>query len=771
MIEREAKTDAGPAEDRPRDLQPAGHRHAAADRRHACCYGTRRPAIDPDAITFDASSAQTPDTVQHVPATPGCRRRRSPTRAGRRSRRRCNPAPEPERRATRCAPTCPTARRASTCTTCSPTRTGNHAFAVTRRAAPGQRADAAADRRPALTVTAAAVPGVAALIGSPVAHSLSPAIHNAAFAAAGLDWSYVAFDVAPGRGRRGARRRCATLGIAGLSVTTPHKEDVAAAVDELAPAAAALRSVNTVVARRDGRLVGHSTDGDGFVASLAAARRRRRPARASPCSAPGRRRAASSTPSAGPAPPTSSSSTARRHGPRRRPRWRRRRASARRDDVAGAPTSSSTPRRSACGTDELPFDPALLRAGPGRRRPRVPPAGDGAAARRRAAGLHAPSTGSACSSTRPSLQQQLWTGRRPDPAVMRAAAEAELARRRATDPDVRRPSIGGPSTCGDSDDGRPVASPPMLRYLTAGESHGQALVVIVEGLPAGLAVTVEDIQAELARRRLGYGRGPAPALRGRRADADRRRPPRPHARLAGRHRDQEHRVVPQRQVARRDVAGARAPPKAPLTQVRPGHADLAGMQKYGFTDARDVLERASARETAARVAAGALAKLLLARARRRRAVARRADGPGARRPAPGRRSPTSPTVDESPVRCFDPAAAEAMIAEIKAAAKDGDSLGGVVEVLAYGVPGRPRQPRALGPQARRPARPGGDEHPGREGRRDRRRLRGRRAAGERGPRRRSAGTPTPATTAATPRSPAASRAACRPASCSSCGRR
>ena len=145
----------------------------------------------------------------------------------------------------------------------------------------------------------------------------------------------------------------------------------------------------------------------------------------------------------------------------------------------------------------------------------------------------------------------------------------------------------------------------MLRYLTAGESHGQGLVVIVEGLPAGLAVTVEDIQAELARRRLGYGTGAAAALRGRRADPDRRRPPRPHARVAGRHRDQEH--------ASGSAATSGTPrwsrrpgaPKAPLTQVRPGHADLAGMQKYGFTDARDVLERASARETAARVAAGA----------------------------------------------------------------------------------------------------------------------------------------------------------------------
>jgi len=109
---------------------------------------------------------------------------------------------------------------------------------------------------------------VAAVIGSPVAHSLSPVIHRAAFAADGLDWSYVAFEVAPGHAP-GALEAMRTLGIAGLSVTMPHKEDVAATVDELDPAAAALRSVNTVVRRDDGRLAGYSTDGDGFVASLA----------------------------------------------------------------------------------------------------------------------------------------------------------------------------------------------------------------------------------------------------------------------------------------------------------------------------------------------------------------------------------------------------------------------------------------------------------------------------------------------------------------------
>ena len=151
----------------------------------------------------------------------------------------------------------------------------------------------------------------------------------------------------------------------------------------------------------------------------------------------------------------------------------------------------------------------------------------------------------------------------------------------------------------------------VLRFLTAGESHGQALVVIVEGLPAGLAVTVEDIQAELARRRLGYGRGPRQRfevdeltlLGGVR-----------HGRTIGSPVAIE---IKNTEWFRSDKWHAEMSPapgatQAPLTQVRPGHADLAGMQKYGFTDARDVLERASARETAARVAAGAVAKLLLA---------------------------------------------------------------------------------------------------------------------------------------------------------------
>ena len=224
----------------------------------------------------------------------------------------------------------------------------------------------------------------------------------------------------------------------------------------------------------------------------------------------------------------------------------------------------------------------------------------------------------------------------------------------------------------------------MLRFLTAGESHGQGLVVIIEGLPAGLAVTVDDIQSELARRRLGFGRGPR-----QRFEVDEltliggvR-----HGRTLGSPVAIE---IANTEWTRSDKWHAEMSPApgataAPLTQVRPGHADLAGMQKYGFDDARDVLERASARETAARVAAGAVAKRLL------RAIGidviSHVVQMGEARSTGSRPTPADlAVVDDSPVRCFDPGAAETMIAAVKAAAKDGDSLGGVVEVLAYGVP-------------------------------------------------------------------------------------
>jgi chorismate synthase len=222
----------------------------------------------------------------------------------------------------------------------------------------------------------------------------------------------------------------------------------------------------------------------------------------------------------------------------------------------------------------------------------------------------------------------------------------------------------------------------MLRYLTAGESHGRALGVIVEGLPAGLEVTVEDVSAELARRRLGFGRGP------------RQRFERDELSLVGgvRHgRTLGGPVLievpnPEWPKWEQEMSPAPGEPGKRLTAPRPGHADLAAMQKYGYDDARDALERASARETAARVAAGALAKLLLRRIGIEIVSHVVAMG-GVTAPAGIRPTPADlDAVDASPVRCFDPEASEAMVTAIKAAAKQGDSVGGIVEVVAYGVP-------------------------------------------------------------------------------------
>ena len=225
----------------------------------------------------------------------------------------------------------------------------------------------------------------------------------------------------------------------------------------------------------------------------------------------------------------------------------------------------------------------------------------------------------------------------------------------------------------------------MLRFLTAGESHGQGLVVTVEGLPAGLPITVEEIQGELARRRLGYGRGP------------RMRFEQDEVTIVGGVRHGRTLGSPVAiEVANTEwttsdkwhaeMSTAPGRTEKPLTEPRPGHADLAGMQKYGFTDARDVLERASARETAARVAAGTCAKALLATIGVDVISHIVQLGPIVAKSAARPRAADLADVDTSEVRCFDRDAEAAMIGEIKAAAKAGDSLGGVAEVLAYGVP-------------------------------------------------------------------------------------
>ena len=222
----------------------------------------------------------------------------------------------------------------------------------------------------------------------------------------------------------------------------------------------------------------------------------------------------------------------------------------------------------------------------------------------------------------------------------------------------------------------------MLRYLTAGESHGPALVVVVEGLPAGLPITIDVIGDELARRRLGYGRGP------------RMRFERDEVEFLGGVRHGYTLGSPLSIIIhntewpkwQEEMSAAPGATDKPLRQPRPGHADLVGMQKYGFDDARNVLERASARETAARCAAGAVAKTLLAELGTTVIshvvrMGEAAVAEDAARPGPGDLA----RIDDSPVRCFDAASEAAMIAAVEGASKAGDSLGGIVEVLGFGV--------------------------------------------------------------------------------------
>ncbi|CAJ1504809.1 chorismate synthase [[Mycobacterium] burgundiense] len=230
----------------------------------------------------------------------------------------------------------------------------------------------------------------------------------------------------------------------------------------------------------------------------------------------------------------------------------------------------------------------------------------------------------------------------------------------------------------------------MLRWTTAGESHGRALVAVVENMVAGVRVTSADIGAQLSRRRLGYGRGArmkfeqdqVTVLAGVR-----------HGRTLGGPIAIEigntewpkwETVMAPDPVDEAELEVAR---NAPLTRPRPGHADYAGMLKYGFDDARPVLERASARETAARVAAGTIAREFLRQALGVEVLSHVISiGDSQPYEGPPPQAGDLDRIDESPVRAFDAAAEASMIAEIEAAKKDGDTLGGVVEVVAVGLP-------------------------------------------------------------------------------------
>ena len=231
----------------------------------------------------------------------------------------------------------------------------------------------------------------------------------------------------------------------------------------------------------------------------------------------------------------------------------------------------------------------------------------------------------------------------------------------------------------------------MLRWLTAGESHGPSLVAILEGLPAHVEVTTEDISDSLARRRLGYGRGARMKFE---ADAVRvvggvrhgRTQGGPVAIEVGNTEWPKWEQVMSADPVDQEVLDGLAR-NAPLTRPRPGHADLAGMQKYDFEDARPVLERASARETAARVALGRVASNFLEQAVGAQVVSHVIEIGGVRAPAGLWPEPADVVrLDEDPVRCLDPDTSKLIVERIDQAHKDGDTLGGVVEVVVHGLP-------------------------------------------------------------------------------------
>ena len=230
----------------------------------------------------------------------------------------------------------------------------------------------------------------------------------------------------------------------------------------------------------------------------------------------------------------------------------------------------------------------------------------------------------------------------------------------------------------------------MLRWLTAGESHGPELVAVLEGLPAGVPVTTEAVQVALARRRLGFGRGARMKFEkdevslsgGIRHGSTMGGPV--AITIANTEWPKWEQIMSADPVDESLLTGARA---EALTRPRPGHADFTGMQKYGFLDSRPILERASARETAARVALGSVAASFLSELGIRLVTHTVAIGTAS---VPGLYELPRPedvdSIDENPVRVFHVATGEEMVAEIEQCHKDGDTLGGIVETLVYGLP-------------------------------------------------------------------------------------
>jgi chorismate synthase len=231
----------------------------------------------------------------------------------------------------------------------------------------------------------------------------------------------------------------------------------------------------------------------------------------------------------------------------------------------------------------------------------------------------------------------------------------------------------------------------VLRWITAGESHGPALVAVLEGMVAGVEVTTGDLNKQLARRRLGFGRSPRMGfetdnvefLGGVRHGLTQGGPV--AVRIDNAEWPKWEKVMSADPVDADVLAGLAR--NEPLTRPRPGHADLAGMQKFGFDDARPVLERASARETAARTALGTVARQFLRQLLGVEIISHVVSIGGAVAPEGPLPGPEDlDAIDESPVRAFDPAGTEAMVAEVEAVKEAGDTVGGVIEVIAYGLP-------------------------------------------------------------------------------------
>jgi chorismate synthase len=231
----------------------------------------------------------------------------------------------------------------------------------------------------------------------------------------------------------------------------------------------------------------------------------------------------------------------------------------------------------------------------------------------------------------------------------------------------------------------------VLRWITAGESHGPALVAVLEGMVADVEVTTADIATQLARRRLGYGRGArmkfeadeVEVLGGLRHGRTLGSPV--AIRVGNTEWPKWEQVMSADPVAAEELDGQAR--NAPLTRPRPGHADLPGMLKYGFTDARPVLERASARETAARTALGAVARAFLRQVLGVEVLSHVVALGSVSAEDGGLPGPDdADVIDSSPVRAFDSATSEAMVAEVDAARKDGDTLGGIVEVVVHALP-------------------------------------------------------------------------------------